>query len=89
MVQFNLCSFIADYIIVTLRLSLAILACVCRKSSHTRKNAFTFSFDSLSLHFYRIFDSKSVRPSIHPSVRYVPVSDENNLTHRHSFFTVR
>ena len=32
----------------------------------------------------------SVRPSVRLSVRYVPVSDENGLTYRHSFFfTVR
>ena len=31
----------------------------------------------------------SVRLSLRPSVRYVPVSDENGLTHRHSFFTIR
>ena len=31
----------------------------------------------------------SVRPSVRPSVRYVPVPDENGLTYRHSFFTVR
>ena len=30
----------------------------------------------------------SVRPSVCPSVRDVPVSDENGLTYRHSFFTV-
>ena len=29
----------------------------------------------------------SVRPSVCPSVRYVPVSDENGLTYRHSFFS--
>jgi len=27
--------------------------------------------------------------SVRQSVRYVPVSDENGLTYRHSFFTVR
>jgi len=27
--------------------------------------------------------------SVHPSVRYVPVPDENGLTNRHSFFTIR
>ena len=27
--------------------------------------------------------------SVCPSVCYVPVSDENGLTYRHSFFTVR
>jgi len=27
--------------------------------------------------------------SVCPSVRNVPVSDENGLTHRHSFFTIR
>ena len=31
----------------------------------------------------------SVRPSVRPSVRNVPVSDENGLTYGHSFFTVR
>ena len=31
----------------------------------------------------------SVCPSVRPSVRYVPVSDENGLTYRHSFFTIR
>ena len=32
----------------------------------------------------------SVRPSsVRLSVRYVPVSDENGLTYRHSFFTIR
>ena len=31
----------------------------------------------------------SLRPSVCPSVRDVPVSDENGLTYRHSFFTVR
>jgi len=31
----------------------------------------------------------SVRPSVCPSVRYVPVSHENGLTYRHSFFTLR
>jgi len=31
----------------------------------------------------------SVRLSVRPSVRDVPVSDENGLTYRHSFFTVR
>jgi len=27
--------------------------------------------------------------SVRPSVRHVPVSDENGLTYRHSFFTIR
>ena len=31
----------------------------------------------------------SVRPSVCLSVRYVPVPDENGLTYRHSFFTIR
>jgi len=31
----------------------------------------------------------SVRPSVRPFVRYVPVPDENGLTYRHSFFTIR
>jgi len=31
----------------------------------------------------------SVRPSVRPSVRYVPVSDKNGLTYRYSFFTIR
>jgi len=31
----------------------------------------------------------SVRPSVRPSVRYVPVPYENGLTYRHSFFTIR
>jgi len=31
----------------------------------------------------------SVCPSVSLSVRYDPVSDENGLTYRHSFFTVR
>ena len=32
------------------------------------------------------WSSKSVHPSVFPSVRNVPVSDENGLTYRHSFF---
>ena len=38
-----------------------------------------------------IFDTAnlSVRPSVGLSVRYVPVPDENGLTYRHSFFTIR
>ena len=31
----------------------------------------------------------SIRPSVRPSVCNVLVSDENGLTYRHSFFTVR
>ena len=31
----------------------------------------------------------SVCLSVRPSVRNVPVSDENSLTYRHSFFTIR
>ena len=31
----------------------------------------------------------SVSPSVCLPFRYVPVSDENGLTYRHSFFTVR
>jgi len=31
----------------------------------------------------------SVCPSVRPSVRNVPVSDENGLTYRHRFFTIR
>ena len=31
----------------------------------------------------------SVRPSVSPSVLYVPIPDENGLTYRHSFFTIR
>ena len=31
----------------------------------------------------------SVRLSVCPSVRYVPVSDENDLTYRRSLFTIR
>ena len=34
----------------------------------------------------RYWYSKSVRTSVRPSVRNVPVSDENGLTYRHSFF---
>ena len=34
----------------------------------------------------RYWYSKSVRLSVHLSVRNVPVSDENGLTYRHSFF---
>ena len=37
----------------------------------------------------RYWYSKSVRLSVCPSVRYVPVSDEKGLTYRQSFFTVR
>ena len=37
----------------------------------------------------RYWYSKSVRLSVCPSVRNVPVSDENGLTYRHSFFTIR
>ena len=37
----------------------------------------------------RYWYSKSVRLSVRPSVRNVPVSDENGLTYRHSFFTIR
>jgi len=41
----------------------------------------------------RYWYSKSVCPSVRPSVRlsvhYVPVPDENGLTYRHSFFTIR
>jgi len=35
----------------------------------------------------RYWYSKSVCPSVRPSVRYVPVPDENGLTYRHSFFS--
>ena len=31
----------------------------------------------------------SVRPSVRPSVRNIPVSDENGLTYGHFFFTVQ
>ena len=31
----------------------------------------------------------SVRLSVRPSVLYVPVSDDNGLTYRYSFFTIR
>ena len=31
----------------------------------------------------------SVRPSVCLSIRDVPVSDENGLTYRHRFFTIR
>jgi len=31
----------------------------------------------------------SVCPSVRPSVRNVPISDENGLTYRYSFFTIR
>jgi len=31
----------------------------------------------------------SVRLSVRPSIRNVPVSDKNGLTYRHSFFTIR
>jgi len=31
----------------------------------------------------------SLRPSIRPSVRDVPVPDENGLTYRHIVFTIR
>jgi len=34
-------------------------------------------------------DIEIVNLSVRPSVRYVPVSDENGLTYRHSFFTIR
>ena len=34
-------------------------------------------------------DSDIANLSVRPSVRYVPVSDENGLTYRHSFFTIR
>ena len=37
----------------------------------------------------RDIDSKSVCSSVCPSVRYIPVLDENGLTYRHSFFTIR
>ena len=55
-----------------------------------------FAKKCIRLHFYRasaywraIWYSNSVRPSVCLSVRYVPVSDENGLTYRHSFFTIR
>ena len=35
----------------------------------------------------RYWYSNSVRPSVCPSVRDVPVSDENGLTYRHRFFS--
>ena len=31
----------------------------------------------------------SVCPSVRPSVRNVPISDENGLTYRYRFFTIR
>jgi len=34
-------------------------------------------------------DIDTANPSVCPSVRNVPVSDENGLTHRHSFFTIQ
>ena len=37
----------------------------------------------------RYWYSKSVRPSVCPSVRYVPVLYENGLTYYHTFYTVR
>jgi len=37
----------------------------------------------------RDIDSNSVRLSVCLCVRYVPVSDENGLTYRHSFITIR
>jgi len=37
----------------------------------------------------RYWYSKSVSPSVCPSVRNLPVSDENGLTYDHSFFTVQ
>jgi len=40
----------------------------------------------LMLKFGFYIANLSVRPSVRPSVRYVPVSDENGLTYRHSFF---
>jgi len=36
-----------------------------------------------------IANLSDVCPSVRPSVRYVPVSDENGSTYRHSFFTVQ
>ena len=33
--------------------------------------------------------NRSVRPSVCPFVRYVPISDENGITYRHSFFIIR
>ena len=44
---------------------------------------FNFSVLSRVSILTRDIDSRSVRPS----VRYVPVSDENGLTYRHSFFS--
>ena len=41
------------------------------------------------LTYMQYWYSKSVCLSVCPSVRYVPVSYENGLTYRHSFFTKR
>jgi len=37
----------------------------------------------------RDIDIANLSVRIRPSVRYVPVSDENGLKYRHSFFTAR
>jgi len=44
---------------------------------------------ALSCTIFELFDVIIVRPSVCLSVRNVPVSDENGLTYRHSFFTIR
>ena len=43
---------------------------------------------SLSIHHTPVFCSNSVHLSVCLSVRDIPVSDENDLTYRHRFFTI-
>ena len=54
------------------------LCCSCRSGFFYRASAYWRT------NWY----SKSICPSVRPSVCYVPVSDENGLTYRNSFFTI-
>jgi len=90
----------AVYVRPSVRLSVRLGVChvriFCRNEQHifSKKNSPPGSHTILVFIARQHTDarycySKSVCISVRPSVRYVPVSDENGLTYRHSFFTIR
>jgi len=70
---------------MTFRYTLQLFVIAVQINSLSQSNAYLF----LSRVSILTRDIDIANLSVRPSVRYVAVSNENGLTYRHSFFTVR